>query len=88
MIVRINTRAGAHDVIPLDNAKWFMHPNGDDIAVCPIGLNYLYHKYCFIIYNTFAMPNILKMFDVGPGDEVFILGGSSGGTASNATRPR
>jgi hypothetical protein len=74
MVVRINTHDGLHDVIALDGYRWFLHPNGDDIAVCPIGLNHLHHKFRFITYNQFATRQILEMFDVGLGDEVFVAG--------------
>ena len=74
MVVRINTHDGLHDIIALDGRHWFLHPDGDDIAVCPIGLNHLHHKFRFIAYNQFATREILEMFDVGLGDEVFIPG--------------
>jgi hypothetical protein len=73
-VVRINTHDGGTDIIALDGHHWFTHPDGDDIAVCPIGLNHLYHKFSFITSNQFAHRGILDMFDVGPGDEVFIPG--------------
>jgi hypothetical protein len=37
MVVRLNTTDGAKTTIALDGAEWFRHPDGDDIAVCPIG---------------------------------------------------
>lgn len=74
MVVRINTHSGVHDIIPLDHAKWFLHPDGDDIAICPIGLHFNYHKFRFIIFNEFARREILEMFDIGPGDDVFVVG--------------
>ena len=74
MVVRINTHDGLHDVIALDGQRWFLHPKGDDIAVCPIGLNHTHHKFRFITYNQFATREILEMFDVGLGDEVFVAG--------------
>jgi hypothetical protein len=74
MVVRINTQDGSHDVIALDGRHWFLHPDGDDLAVCPIGLNITHHKFRFITCNQFASREILEMFDVGPGDEVFVPG--------------
>ncbi len=74
MVVRINTQDGSSDVIALDGQHWYLHPGGDDIAVCPIGLNHLHHKFNFITYNQFATREILEMFDVGPGDDAFIPG--------------
>jgi hypothetical protein len=54
--------------------RWYTHPNGDDLTICPIGLNQDHHKFRFITYNQFATRDILKMFDVGPGDEIFVPG--------------
>jgi hypothetical protein len=74
MVVRINTLAGSIDIVALDNAEWFFHPDGDDIAICPIGLNNKFHKCKFLHPNSFLRKEIIEMFDIGPGDDVFIVG--------------
>ncbi|WP_156041783.1 trypsin-like peptidase domain-containing protein [Bradyrhizobium sp. URHD0069] len=73
MVVRLNTQDGKKDVIPLDGAKWFTHPDGDDLAVCPIGLN-VAHRFQFVELNQFLTHEIIKTFDIGCGDDVFIVG--------------
>jgi len=74
MVVRANTTDGAMTTIPLDGAEWFRHPEGDDIAICPIGLDNQRHKYKLIHPNMFLRKEIIAMLDIGPGDDVFIVG--------------
>ena len=74
MVVRLNTTDGAKTTIALDGAEWFRHPDGDDIAICPIGMDPKFHKFKSMHPNMFLTKEIMAMFDVGPGDEVFIVG--------------
>jgi hypothetical protein len=74
MVVRVNTIDGSKTTIALDNAKWFLHPSGDDVALCPIGMNFKLHKVKFIHPNTFLRKEIVGMFDIGRGDDVFVIG--------------
>jgi hypothetical protein len=73
MIVRLNTRDGKTDVIPLDGIPWFEHPAGDDLACCPIGLN-LIHKYNYLPAEMLGNRKTMDGMEVGIGDEVFIVG--------------
>jgi hypothetical protein len=74
MVVRINTTDGAMTTVALDGAEWFRHPDGDDIAICPIGLDNQRHKYKYIHPNMFLRKELISMFDIGPGDDVYIVG--------------
>ncbi len=74
MVVRINTVAGGTDIIPLDHAQWFEHPDGDDIAVCPIRLDARQHKAKFIQQHLCITKEVIDGWDIGPGDDVFIVG--------------
>jgi hypothetical protein len=71
--VRINTPDGKFDVIPLDGAKWFYHPDGDDIAVCPIGLNTAHHKIRCVRSDSFLTKQMIEQYDIGVGDDTFIV---------------
>ena len=55
-------------------AEWFRHPDGDDIAICPIGMEPKFHKFKSMHPNMFLTKEIMAIFDVGPGDDVFIVG--------------
>jgi hypothetical protein len=74
MTVRLNNQAGAKSIIALDGVQWFCHHNGDDVAVCPIGLDIAHHKFTFIKKNEFLLRNEVGHHGVGPGDDVFMCG--------------
>jgi hypothetical protein len=74
MVVRLNTTDGATTTIALDGAEWFRHPDGDDIAICPIGMDPTFHRFKSIHPNMFLTKQIVGMFDIGPGDDIFVVG--------------
>lgn len=73
--VRINTIDGKRDIVPLDSARWYTHPDGDDLAVCPIQFSVKHMAPLFMICTSqFITKEKLAQFEIGPGDEVFIVG--------------
>jgi hypothetical protein len=74
MVVRLNTKHDGKDIIPLDNAKWFFHPAGDDLAACLIELDKEAHEIMFIPPGYFATKDRCENLKVGPGDDVFVVG--------------
>lgn len=72
--VRVNTPDDKFDIISLDGAKWFYHPDGDDIAVCPIGLNTARHKIRSVPNDSFLTKKMIEQYDVGVGDDTFTVG--------------
>jgi hypothetical protein len=73
-IVRLNTQAGRTEVIPLTADQWHHHPNGDDLAVCPIGLQEEHHRFKTVPRSAFLSKTDLDQLDIGLGDEVFFVG--------------
>lgn len=73
-IVRVNTHDGGRDVVALDNAKWYFHPDGDDLAICPIRLDRKIHKAKFVSVRNFLSKYQIETFGIGPGDDVFVVG--------------
>jgi len=73
-VVRLNTRAGQAEVIPLTADQWHHHPDGDDLAVCPIGLQPEHHRFMALTRAGFLAKGDLDELDIGPGDDVFFLG--------------
>src|SRR5262249_24353303 len=53
---------------------WHLHPNGDDIAVFSIDLHGKDADFFSISTDHFITPEIMKDFDIGPGDDVFLVG--------------
>jgi hypothetical protein len=73
-VVRLNTLEGDFDVLPLEHRQWIHHPDGDDVAVCPIGLSSHYHKYRTVPRDMFLTKEIVDKAEIGPGDDVYIVG--------------
>jgi len=74
MTVRINTRFGETDIISLEEELWFAHPDGDDLAICGIGLSSELHQVDFIRPDHWVDKEWIKETDIGPGDDVFVVG--------------
>jgi hypothetical protein len=73
-VLRINTKAGKHDVIDLTEQNWMIDPGGDDLAVCPLAPDESIYKYGFVTIEEFITKEIIKQHDFGPGDEAFVVG--------------
>jgi len=73
-VARLNTHDQGTDIIPLDGLRWYTHPDGDDLAVCPIRLNSRVHKAKLISVRNFATKKTIEANGIGPGDDVFIVG--------------
>ena len=74
MVVRLNTLDGRKDNIALDGEHWFYHPDGDDLAVCPIGINKDRHRFSYISAGNNLTAETIKTFDIGVGDDTFMIG--------------
>jgi hypothetical protein len=74
MVARLNTKDGKKEIIALDQAKWFTHPDGDDLAVCPVGLDPVRLKITTIVPGNFINAQMIASLDIGPGDEAFVVG--------------
>ena len=47
---------------------------GDDLAVCPIKLAPAVHRINYVPTNLFLTKGLIENFQIGPGDDVFIIG--------------
>jgi hypothetical protein len=72
--IRINTRSGLHDVIQTNETEWHLHPNGDDLAVCPVKLDIAIFKYALLTPMMFATRSLVQRFNIGMGDDCFVVG--------------
>lgn len=74
-VIRLNTIEGIRDVLQVEMHDWHHHPNGDDLAVCNIGgLLSGRFKFKHIPVDLFVTGDIISQEDIGPGDEVFMVG--------------
>jgi hypothetical protein len=72
--IRLNTRDRGLGIIDNTESGWIHHPNGDDLAVLPISLEYERIKARGITPEWFATKEKLERYKIGPGDEAFIVG--------------
>lgn len=74
-VIRLNTAAGRKVAYPLAVNHWIPHPQGDDLAVAPLGgLNRNIVRYRSIPRHLLLTKEIAEGFDIGPGDDVFMVG--------------
>jgi hypothetical protein len=73
-VVRLNTRQGDVDVLPLTEADWIVHPDGDDLAVCPAKLDIGQHHFRALNEGFFLTRDIVRSLAIGPGDDTYQVG--------------
>lgn len=71
-IVRLNLKSGGTDILDVFG-NWEPHHAGDDLAFCPIGPGDE-HKFGFVSSDTFLTKDYITQFEIGPGDDVFVVG--------------
>jgi len=72
-VIRLNTVSGTHDILELPQNAWVEHPDGDDIAVCCTSLSPT-HDFKFVLSDAFVTEDKLHRYNIGIGDEVFMVG--------------
>ena len=73
-VIRMNTEHGAMDVLEYEIDDWTHHPDGDDIAVCPLQIDRKHFIYRTVDEEIFLSEEDIKEEDLGIGDEVFMIG--------------
>ncbi len=74
-VVRLNTHKGDTDVLNLKSDDWQHHPDGDDVAAVHLGgIDRRRYKFKVVPTELFITHEAIKNFEIGPGDEVFMLG--------------
>jgi hypothetical protein len=72
-VVRLTTAFGVTQIIPFGTADWLKHPNGDDVSVCPLALPAAEYV-SPIPVAMFLSEALVKEHDIGPGDDVVMIG--------------
>lgn len=70
-VLRVNLKSGKFVQLETNGARWIPHPDGDDLAVCPIGLDKEI-QFSAVGLEDFYSP--LSKLEIFPGDEVFMIG--------------
>lgn len=72
--LRLNTRDGGTGIVHETQDGWIHHPNGDDLAILPINLEYSTVKARGIAEGWFITKEKLAAHNIGPGDEAYLVG--------------
>lgn len=73
-VIRMNTKEGQTDVLNLKPIDWIHHPDGDDVAVCPVAFPPDRFKFSHIGQDLFLTKDIIREEGIGPGDDVYLVG--------------
>lgn len=74
--IRFKRRDGVPGVISIRQEDWFVHPERYDVAVtCLAGLlDRAVHVYGFVAEEDFLTQEAISQYDIGVGDDVFMIG--------------
>jgi hypothetical protein len=73
-VIRFNTQQGDTLIILSNLDDWSHHSSGDDLAIIPLRIDATKLKYRYISTNMFLTKQIIQKYDLGPGDDVFMIG--------------
>lgn len=80
-VMRINPGIDASEdtgnfkILETEPNNWFHHPDGDDIAVCPLDPSF---GVWYIPASIFISEELVERMKIGPGDDVFMVGRFTG----------
>ena len=72
--IRMVTKDGNHAVFPTDEREWISHPDGDDLSIHPLIFDPRHHIFSFIYRDNFIDKARVAEFNLGPGDDTFLVG--------------
>lgn len=72
-VIRLNDTSGATDILNLKAHEWLPHPGGDDVAATALVLGDD-HQVHWINREEFITREDLDQYQIGPGDECFMVG--------------
>lgn len=71
--VRYNRKEGGVHVHYIGREGWFAHPDGDDLALAPVGPSGVLQT-SNVPYSMAITPDLFDEQQLGPGDEAFFIG--------------
>jgi len=72
--IRMKTRDGRNSILATDERAWTFHANGDDLAVIAVFFDPRDHSFFYISQSMFLTNEIVSEFNIGPGDDTFVVG--------------
>ena len=72
-VIRLRSKLGGHQVIPLAKDDWVHHPEADDVAAC-LFVPPKDAAYRHIQRHMWATREQIQRYNIGPGDDVCMVG--------------
>jgi hypothetical protein len=72
-VIRVNTLAGGVDIFEFEPHQWYS-TNDHDLAIMPVKLDLAKHRIKAADLSFLLTIAAMKTYDIGPGDEVFMIG--------------
>jgi hypothetical protein len=72
-VVRLTDKHGEVELHDGAASDWIDHPNGDDLAIRPLG-TLAERRYAFLGLDSLLAPSDLTEYGVGPGDDCLMMG--------------
>jgi hypothetical protein len=72
-VIRLNKTDGGIDIIEMEPHEWHF-TNRHDLAIIPIRVDLAKHRVKAVPFKDLITPDAIRGHDIGPGDEVFMIG--------------
>jgi hypothetical protein len=83
-VVRLNTKDEGFDTFDFSENDWILHHDRDDVAICGMPLlNPDLHQYAEIRPEALLKRHEVAIFNIGPGDDAFVVGRFAQGKLRN-----
>lgn len=87
-VIMVNKVSGEHDILELRRDAWQEHPDGDDIAICPINMSSPRQQdFRFVRSDGLVTEERVERHNIGIGDDVFMVGRFSAHAGKNKNLP-
>lgn len=73
-VVRLNRRDGTVECLETNGSQWKQHPDGDDVAVFPVRIEFKHLRYWSVPIRDFITEKLIQDEDIGIGDDTFMVG--------------
>ncbi len=73
-IIRLNTKDGPREILPLPEEMWRFHPDELDIAVAMLGITRSKYELTAVPERFFLSRELIDDFGVGLGDDLYLTG--------------
>jgi hypothetical protein len=73
-VIRLNRKDGTTECFETQSSDWYMHSDGDDVAILPFHFDAREMRYAPVPIGAFLTKQLVTDEDVGIGDDTFMVG--------------